>query len=79
MPGPGGQHEEAAMRQFGFEHVMEIGLSSGDDLHYPNLKAEWFSQQALPFLDNFSKGLAVTGFERTPEAGTYLLTPWDSK
>jgi len=31
------------------------------------------------FLDNFSKGLAVTGFERTPEAGTYLLTPWDSK
>ena len=31
------------------------------------------------FLDNFSKGLAVTGFERTPESGTYLLTPWDSK
>ena len=44
----------AAMRQFGFEHVMEIGLSSGDDLHYPNLKAEWFSQQVLPFLDKFS-------------------------
>jgi predicted GNAT superfamily acetyltransferase len=31
------------------------------------------------FLDYFSKGLAVTGFERTPEAGTYLLTTWDSK
>ena len=36
------------------------------------------------FLDHFSKGLAVTGFERTAEAGTYLLTqhldkPWDSK
>jgi predicted GNAT superfamily acetyltransferase len=31
------------------------------------------------FLDYFSKGLAVTGFERTPEAGTYVLTPWDSK
>jgi predicted GNAT superfamily acetyltransferase len=31
------------------------------------------------FLDYFAKGLAVTGFERTPEAGTYLLTTWDSK
>ncbi len=31
------------------------------------------------FLEYFSKGLAVAGFERTPEAGTYLLTPWDSK
>lgn len=27
----------------------------------------------------FRDGLAVTGFERTPEAGIYLLTPWDSK
>ena len=31
------------------------------------------------FLDYFSKSLAVTGFERTAEAGTYLLTLWDSK
>ncbi|MBZ5603145.1 MAG: acetyltransferase [Acidobacteriia bacterium] len=31
------------------------------------------------FLENFSKGLAVTGFERTPESGTYLLSTWDSK
>lgn len=31
------------------------------------------------FLDNFSKGLAVTGFERTPEAGTYLFSTWPSK
>jgi predicted GNAT superfamily acetyltransferase len=31
------------------------------------------------FLEHFSKGLAVTGFERTPESGTYLLTTWDSK
>jgi predicted GNAT superfamily acetyltransferase len=31
------------------------------------------------FLELFSKGLAVVGFERTPEAGTYLLAPWDSK
>jgi predicted GNAT superfamily acetyltransferase len=31
------------------------------------------------FLKNFEKGLAVTGFERTREAGSYLLTTWDSK
>ncbi|HTS78012.1 MAG TPA: hypothetical protein VMG40_17495 [Bryobacteraceae bacterium] len=31
------------------------------------------------FLENTSKGLAVTGFERSPEAGTYIFTPWDSK
>jgi predicted GNAT superfamily acetyltransferase len=30
------------------------------------------------FLENFSKGLTVTAFERTPEAGTYIFT-WDSK
>jgi len=31
------------------------------------------------FLENFSKGLAVTRFERSPEAGTYVFTTWDSK
>ena len=31
------------------------------------------------FLEYFAKGLAVTGFERTADAGTYLLTTWDSK
>lgn len=30
------------------------------------------------FLRAFEKGLAVTGFERSPEAGTYLLSKWDS-
>ncbi len=29
------------------------------------------------FLDHFSKDLAVVGFERTPETGTYLLGPWE--
>jgi hypothetical protein len=43
-----------AMRRRGFEHVMRAGLSNSDDLHYPNFKAEWFSQQAMPFLDKFS-------------------------
>jgi predicted GNAT superfamily acetyltransferase len=28
------------------------------------------------FLDAFSRGLAVTGFERTETEGTYLLEPW---
>ena len=43
-----------AMRHDGFEHVIQTGLSNTDDLHFPNLKAEWFSQQALPFLDKSS-------------------------
>lgn len=30
------------------------------------------------FDEAFSKGLAVTGFERTAEFGTYLLSPWES-
>jgi predicted GNAT superfamily acetyltransferase len=28
------------------------------------------------FLDAFSRGLAVTGFARTPSEGVYLLEPW---
>ena len=43
-----------AMRRADFDHVTQVGLSAGDDLHFPNLKTEWFSQQALPFLDKFS-------------------------
>jgi predicted GNAT superfamily acetyltransferase len=31
------------------------------------------------FLDHFRKGLTVTGFEITPQAGTYLLGQWQSK
>lgn len=30
------------------------------------------------FLDNFRRGLAVTGFERGDDQGTYLFTPWPS-
>jgi len=30
------------------------------------------------FMDAFSKGLAVIGFERSAEAGTYLLGKWES-
>ncbi len=31
---------------------------------------------AALFQDAFARGLAVTGFERGPAAGTYLLEPW---
>jgi predicted GNAT superfamily acetyltransferase len=31
------------------------------------------------FLEAFAKNLAVTGFERSAENGTYLLSPWESK
>ena len=31
------------------------------------------------FLRSFDKGLAVTGFERSGDAGTYLLSTWPSE
>ena len=31
------------------------------------------------FLEHFANNLAVTGFERSAENGTYLLSPWESK
>jgi predicted GNAT superfamily acetyltransferase len=33
---------------------------------------------AAEFLEHFSRNLAVTGFERSPAAGAYLLSPWPS-
>jgi predicted GNAT superfamily acetyltransferase len=30
------------------------------------------------FLAAFDRGLAVTGFEKSPDAGTYLFSPWNS-
>ena len=33
---------------------------------------------AAEFLDHFSRNLAVTGFEHSPTAGAYLLSPWPS-
>jgi|HubBroStandDraft_6_1064221.scaffolds.fasta_scaffold111856_2 predicted GNAT superfamily acetyltransferase len=39
------------------------------------------SQQALAreFERHFADGLAMTGFERSGDSGTYLLSPWPSK
>jgi hypothetical protein len=44
----------AAMKGDEFEHIMQISLSPTDDLHYPNMKAEWFDEKVLPFLDQFA-------------------------
>jgi len=40
-----------AMHRDDFNQIMRTSLSLSDDLHYPNMKADWFEQQALPFLD----------------------------
>jgi predicted GNAT superfamily acetyltransferase len=37
------------------------------------------SEASTQFLEYFQRGLAVTGFESTEEAGVYLLGPWESK
>ena len=42
-----------------------------------NARAREIQQSnARLFLDAFSRGLAVTGFERTANEGVYLLEPW---
>jgi predicted GNAT superfamily acetyltransferase len=42
-----------------------------------NARAREIQQtNARLFLDAFSRGLAVTGFARTPSVGAYLLEPW---
>jgi predicted GNAT superfamily acetyltransferase len=42
-----------------------------------NARAREIQQtNARLFLDAFSRGLAVTGFTRTPSEGAYLLEPW---
>jgi hypothetical protein len=46
----------ATMKRNGFKSVKLINLSLTEDLHYPNLKAEWLEEQALPFLDRGAAG-----------------------
>jgi predicted GNAT superfamily acetyltransferase len=45
----------------------------------PRLAREIQGAISAQFLEHFDRGLAVTGFENSAEAGTYLLGPWDSK
>jgi hypothetical protein len=63
-----------AMKQDGFEHVTQVGLSTGGDLHFPNMKAEWFEQQALPFLDQFSSELKKPTTEPSVASGEGAAT-----
>jgi predicted GNAT superfamily acetyltransferase len=44
----------------------------------PTRAREIQQRVAAEFLEHFSRNLAVTGFERSPAAGTYLLSPWPS-
>lgn len=44
----------------------------------PDRAREIQSNLASELQSCFAKGFAVTGFERSPDAGTYLLTPWPS-
>jgi len=59
-------------------------ISITNDIY--KIKANDFTQAreiqkrvADQFQEYFAKNLAVTGFERSAENGTYLLSPWESK
>ena len=45
----------------------------------PKRALEIQSRVSREFLEHFEKNLAVTCFERTHQAGVYLLGPWESK
>ena len=57
-----------------YAYLLTLKLSLTDDLHYPNFKAEWFEQTALPFLDGASatpaKTTATKGKDGVPAAPT---------
>jgi predicted GNAT superfamily acetyltransferase len=46
---------------------------------HPARAREIQQRVAAEFTDYFGRGLAVTAFERSPAAGTYLLSSWPSK
>lgn len=45
----------------------------------PELAREIQARMSAQFTECFAKGLAVTGFERTPDSGVYLLSKWQSE
>lgn len=47
--------------------------------HDPARAREIQKRVSDQFQEHLSNGLAVTRFERSPEAGTYIFTKWDSK
>jgi hypothetical protein len=68
-----------AMKGDGFDHVMQLSLSPTDDLHYPNMKADWFDGKALPFLDQFATENPTPGTTRPSVAGGDGATSQPSK
>jgi predicted GNAT superfamily acetyltransferase len=46
---------------------------------HPERAREIQAAVAREFQKHLSAGLVATGFERSPDAGTYLFTPWPSK
>jgi predicted GNAT superfamily acetyltransferase len=71
----GGRQPQRAPRQASISVEASIyEIKAGD----PARAREIQKRVTQEFQEHFSKGLAVTAFERTPEAGTYILT-WDSK
>jgi predicted GNAT superfamily acetyltransferase len=44
--------------------------------HHPKQAREIQRRLSETFLAHFQRGLAVTGFERTPDAGVYLFSQW---
>ena len=54
---------------------VDIGFLRSDN---PAMAREIQQRVSDQFIEHFSKGLAVVGFERSEEAGTYLLASWES-
>jgi hypothetical protein len=63
------------MKREDFDHILQIGLSLSDDLHYPNFSAEWFGQQVLPFLDKSSSGNSTPIAATTTPSGGESAAP----
>jgi hypothetical protein len=62
-----------SMRQIGFNNLLRVNITT-DDVHYPNLKPEWFEQTALPFLDKVSATQVLKPLAMAPEATTHPTT-----
>ena len=72
----------ASGRQPHPEIVERIAVPSDIDViraNHPQRAREIQAGISQRFLQYFSRGLAVVGFERSKDTGTYLLGPWNSK
>jgi predicted GNAT superfamily acetyltransferase len=76
--------QSSPARQSGDSHAPEAARISVPSAIYqikdtdPARAREIQKQVSEQFLENLSKGLAVTRFERTPESGSYIFTKWHS-